>query len=226
MRQLTFELKAPPKPTFDNFITGRNQELLGSLMAMLRGEGKERFIYVWGESGAGKTHLAQSFLSFCEEHKKVCLNFDRLDSVNDLRGDEYVFAENVDGLSAETQIKFFNVYNTIREGSGLVIAFGSVPPHALNLRADVVTRLGWGLVYQVKPLEEVDKIRAMQDFAHDKGFLLAREVISYVLSHYRRDLFSLLSLLEGLDRYSLEVKRKVTVPLVREFLDLLDGRAD
>jgi hypothetical protein len=36
----------------------------------------------------------------------------------------------------------------------------------------------------------------------------------------------LLSLLEGLDRYSLEVKRKVTVPLVREFLDLLDGRAD
>jgi DnaA family protein len=94
------------------------------------------------------------------------------------------------------------------------------------LRADVVTRLGWGLVYQVKPLEEVDKIQAMQDFAHDKGFLLAREVISYVLSHYRRDLFSLLSLLEGLDRYSLEVKRKVTVPLVREFLDLLDGRAD
>jgi DnaA family protein len=226
MRQLTFELKAPPKPTFDNFITGRNQELLGSLMAMLRGEGSERFMYVWGESGAGKTHLAQSFLSFCEKHKKVCLNFDQLDSVTDLRGDEYVFAENIDGLLAETQVKFFNVYNTIREGSGLVVAFGSVPVHALSLRADVVTRLGWGLVYQVKPLEEVDKIRAMQDFAHGKGFSLAREVISYVLSHYRRDLFSLLSLLEGLDRYSLEVKRKVTVPLVREFLDLLDERTE
>jgi DnaA-homolog protein len=43
-------------------------------------------------------------------------------------------------------------------------------------------------------------------------------VVDYLLSRQSRDLTHLVSLLDGLDRYSLETKRPVTVPLARELL--------
>jgi DnaA family protein len=82
----------------------------------------------------------------------------------------------------------------------------------------VVTRLGWGLVFQVHGLSDEEKIEALQSHAAARGFELAPGVANYLLRHWRRDLPSLLAALEALDRYSLETKRPVTVPLLRELL--------
>jgi DnaA family protein len=49
-----------------------------------------------------------------------------------------------------------------------------------------------------------------------------KEVIDFILARYPRDLSSLLALLGGLDRYSLELKRGITIPLIKSFLDLKD----
>ena len=51
-----------------------------------------------------------------------------------------------------------------------------------------------------------------------RGFRLGRDVIDYLLRRHARDLPALIRMLEALDRYSLETKRPVTVPLVRELL--------
>ena len=61
MRQLLLDFTQAPAPTFANFVHGGNAELFHALAAALRGELAERVMYVWGESGAGKTHLARAF---------------------------------------------------------------------------------------------------------------------------------------------------------------------
>src|SRR5688572_18327875 len=61
MRQLLLDLTRAPPPTFENFVHGRNAELFGALQAAARDGLPEPVLYVWGESGAGKTHLLTAF---------------------------------------------------------------------------------------------------------------------------------------------------------------------
>src|ERR1700682_1880657 len=61
MRQLLLDFTQAPAPTFANFVHGGNAELAHALEAAVKGELAERVLYVWGESGAGKTHLLKAF---------------------------------------------------------------------------------------------------------------------------------------------------------------------
>jgi DnaA family protein len=49
-------------------------------------------------------------------------------------------------------------------------------------------------------------------------------VIAYLLRHAPRDMASLIAILDALDRYSLEQKRPVTLPLVRDALESMKDR--
>ena len=59
---------------------------------------------------------------------------------------------------------------------------------------------------------------ALKEHARARGFSLKHEVIDYLLKRQSRDLAGLIGILDALDRYSLENKRTVTIPLVRELL--------
>ena len=94
----------------------------------------------------------------------------------------------------------------------------------MKLREDLVTRLGWGLVYQAHALSDEEKARALTDYAASRGFRLLPEVCDYLLTRAQRDLASLLAMIDALDRYSLETKRPITMPLVRELLYTAEKR--
>jgi DnaA family protein len=104
----------------------------------------------------------------------------------------------------------------------VLIATAKHPPGQLQLREDLRTRLGWGLIYQLHGLSDEEKIAALTLSAEARGLQLSTGVIPYLLTHFRRDMQSLSAMLNALDRYSLETKRAITVPLLRELLELDD----
>ena len=116
-------------------------------------------------------------------------------------------------------------YDLLRERGGALVASGAAPPVQLTLRGDLVTRLGWGLVYRVHVLSDAEKLGALTEHAAARGFPLLPEVGEYLLAHVRRDLPSLLAVLDALDRYSRETKRPVTVPLVRDLVRTAGAQA-
>jgi len=141
------------------------------------------------------------------------MDFSVVDKINCLTID------NVDRLNASTQIDLFNLYNHIRdECQSLMLVSGSVAPSQLKLREDLVTRLGWGLIYQVHELSDDEKIQAMKKHAKRKGFELTQDVCNYLLRHVKRDLPSLIVTLDALDLHSLREKRPITIPMLRELL--------
>ena len=99
-----------------------------------------------------------------------------------------------------------------------MLVSGSVAPSQLKLREDLVTRLGWGLIYQVHELSDDEKIQAMKKHAKRKGFELTQDVCNYLLRHVKRDLPSLIVTLDALDLHSLREKRPITIPMLRELL--------
>jgi DnaA family protein len=67
-------------------------------------------------------------------------------------------------------------------------------------------------------LSDAEKLQALQQAANARGLQLSNDVIPWLLRHFHRDMPSLMSMLEALDVYSLETKRAITLPLVKEML--------
>ena len=88
----------------------------------------------------------------------------------------------------------------------------------LQIREDLKTRLVWGLVFQMHALSDSEKLQALQQAATERGLQISSEVAPWLLKHFHRDMPSLMSLLEALDNYSLETKRAITLPLLKEML--------
>ena len=100
---------------------------------------------------------------------------------------------------------------------------GTLAPVQLVLRDDLRTRLGWGLVYHVQGLSDEEKGKALVQHAYAKGFDLSNEIIQYLLIHGRRDLPSLLAVLDALDTQCLRLKRGPSVPLLKEVMQTGKG---
>ena len=199
MRQLSLDILPPRAAVLDNFVAGANAELLARLRELADGRLAESVVYLWGEPGSGRSHL----LAACGRPGVV-------------------IADDVETLDEEGQIALFNRINEARDTGGTVLAAGNSPPVQLALREDLRSRLGWGLVYQVKPLTDAEKAIYLRAEGERRGMQLTDEVIWYLLSHVRRDMPSLDALVEHLDRHSLEKQRRITLPLVREALTGLE----
>lgn len=226
MKQLALELASPPAPTLDNFVAGENAEVLAAVRALARGDGGERFVYLWGGSGSGRTHLLRAVLHEWREAGRTARLYtrDALPAAAAISATDAIAVDDVEQLPPAAQIELFNIYNALKESSGLLLVAGDVPPARLALRPDLLTRLAWGLVYEVHALSEDDRRAAVQGYALARGFALPAEVADYLLSRAPRDLSSLRALVDTLDRLSLEQKRAITVPLARELLQAAQPR--
>lgn len=198
-RQLALPIQPPPEPSLDNFVPGANGELLARLRDLAAGRCAEAVIYLWGAPGSGRSHLLKA-----SARAGITL------------------ADDVERLDEAAQLALFNAINQARDAGGAVLAAGSAPPAQLALREDLRSRLGWGLVYEVKPLTDAEKAVYLHAEAARRGLRLSDEVVWYLLTHVRRDMPSLGAILELLDRASLEQRRAVTLPLVREALRALE----
>jgi len=226
MQQLLLEVVRASPPTFENFVVGVNQELIRTLTDVTGTQKHERFIYLWGESGCGKSHLLQAAIHALIDRQLPIRYVDcRQISVADFNPDvNQVAVDEVEQLDDANQIRLFNLYNHIREnGTGLFLASGTQPPAQLGLREDLTTRLGWGLVYQVHALTDTQKIEAMQHHATRRGFALSQEICEFLLKYAPRDLSSLIGLIDGLDHYSLQQQRPVTRTLLYQWLRSQQG---
>lgn len=203
MKQLLLDIRPAPTPTLDNFVPGRNAEALHSLRQAATGCGEARFIYLWGPDGSGKSHLLQACAGMARHH-----------------GVNLVTADDVHLTAVDAQIELFNLYNRLRDSGGRLLASGDATPMQLGLRDDLATRLSWGLVYQLHPLSDAEKAQALKNHALERGMHLPDEVMDYCLRHLRRDLPTLMATLDALDEWSLTSKKPVTLPLLRQLLQL------
>ncbi len=219
MKQLLLDLNAHAPPRLESFVTGQNGELLALLARVAAGEVSglgERFLYLWGESGAGKSHLLHALAA---TGPSVYLPGDAAEAAFDYRPDVRLYLlDDVGALTPAAQIAAFNLFNQVREQGGVLVAAGALPPAALTVREDLRTRLGWGLIYQVHGLSDAEKIAALEQAAAARSLALSAGVLPWLMTHFRRDMPSLIALLDALDRYSLETKRPVTLPLLKELL--------
>jgi DnaA family protein len=230
MRQLVLDIAPASLPGLDDFVEGRNGEVLQALRDWANG-GPERFITLWGEAGAGKSHLVSALADFINRRAAsqslpaaACI---RCSTTTRFAEDpvSFLLVDDVDRLSPEGAVSLFHRYNERREGEGRLLVTSPCPPAALNIMPDLTTRLGWGLVLKVHPLNDREKIDALQSRANRMGVNLPNEAAEYILNRWTRDTPSLFSLMDELNRWSLSAHRPaITIPLIRDALASLQHR--
>jgi DnaA family protein len=226
MKQLLLELGAEKPQSLDTFVIGNNDELMQLLRQFERRAVttlNERFVYIWGESGSGKTHLLQA-LSTAPGTRLINpeSHTDEFQYAADTR---LYLIDDCHALPSDLQIAAFNLFNQVREHGAALIGTGPMPPAVLELREDLRTRLGWGLIYQLHGLTDDEKIAALGHAANARGLILPSGVLPYLLTHFRRDMRSLTAMLDALDRYSIETQRPITLPLLRSLLQQEEPKA-
>jgi DnaA family protein len=195
MRQLLLDFTRAPEPTFENFVHGANAELCHALRSAARGDSPEHVFYIWGERGAGKTHLARAFAAATAARARVRV------------------LDDVERLDEPAQAALFNDF--IDRAFDLLLVTAGSAPRDVALRRDLATRLATGVTYRVLALSDEEKGAALAAHARTRGFGLREDVAGYLLTHARRDMGSLMAALDAIDRYSLETGRPVTLPLLK-----------
>lgn len=217
MQQVPLPLVSQGECRFDNFLPGPNALVLGLLTAELPPRAP---VFLWGEAGCGKTHLLQALAAACRQDGLAVASWSAADALpwSFEPGCALLVFDDVHRLSPEQQQAAFALC-VEAQGQGIAWAAAApMPPVDLPLRDDLRTRLGWGQVHALSPLDEEQTRVALGVEAERRGIALTPEVMNYLMSRLSRDLSSLMALLERLDGYSLARGRAVTVPLLRSML--------
>lgn len=213
MHQLILDLLPVSPPTLDNFVAGGNAETVAGLTEWLAGGRLDTSFCLHGESGCGRSHLL------------LASTFDYVDadtnpSLLGVADSDELAVDNIELLNESGQIALFNHFNRLKASGGRLLTATRQPPAHLALREDLRTRLGSGLIYRLQPLSDVEKAEAIGAQARERALKLSPEAINYLLRHAPRDMRTLAMLVVALDQYTLEQKRPVTLPLLRELLNL------
>lgn len=229
MKQLALAIGLASSPTLDNFLPGDNEQVLAQLHQALRG-GATQPTYLWGGAGTGKTHLLRAVAEqLCSQG--ACVGWLDAATTQPQPFDEAwsaVILDDVHAYDARLQAAAFNWFvNATSPAVGAprwLLAAGRLPPADLVLREDLRSRLGWGQVFQLQPLDEAQCRAVLRAQARARGIELGDEVLDYLLVRFTRDLKSLVHLLDALDGFALRTQRAVTIPLVRAMLDDTSSR--
>lgn len=221
-QQLLLDLLLPSPPTLENFVVGSNGAAVQALHELRAG----RAVYLWGPPGSGRSHLVHAMGQ--REHAAYFSAERAATHLHDIVTEDTVpyaliAVDDIDQLTDSGQAAVFALYNRWREVASnnqafaLVLA-GSHAPLTMPVREDLRTRLGWDLVFRLEQLSDENRAQALQTRAQERGLTLSPEVISWMLTHYERDMGRLSALVDALDRYSLERHRAITLPLLKDLL--------
>lgn len=220
MKQIPLPIGFGSQPTFDSFVAGPNAMALAQLRAACKPGAAATPLYLWGEEGAGKTHLLRALAHEVQKQGGRIGWFDASQPLPWLHDDSWslLVFDGCEGYGAPQQHAAFALFVEATAQSTLIAASGRLPPVDLPLRDDLRSRLGWGHVMAVQALSEAESRAALRREADRRGLFLSDDVIDHLLHRYARDLKHLMTQLDRLDEFALVHKRALTVPLLRQML--------
>ena len=227
--QLLLPVSINESHTFDSFVAGEDELLLEQLQQAVASPEFVSF-YIAGAQGSGKTHLLNASCHAAHSQNKtsillpleqmLTMSAQVLDGIENI---DLVCIDNIELIrgNMEWQKAIFNLFNSLMQSNGTLVIAGAETSNNLKLELpDLASRMQWATPYQIHPLSEQDKTVALIHHAHLMGFELSEDVAKFMLSRLPRKMDFLMQALNTLAKQSIEKQRVVTVPFVKEVLEI------
>ncbi len=228
--QLPLSVQLRDDATFANYFSGPNYSLVNMLDLEKCSDEvtPESFFYLYGTSGAGCSHLLQAACHQSDRlgFRSAYLPMDEMVDYSPRILEGYdamdlICLDNIEAIAGDRQWEeaIFNLFNSLRDSGKRLLVAAHCPPRQLPLELpDLVSRLSWGLVFQVMPLSDQDKLMSLRLRAHLRGLDLTEDVARFILNRSPRTMQDLFKVLSCLDGESLRAKRKLSIPFVKEVM--------
>ena len=220
--QLTLSLDTAPATSFASFhVDEHNVMVRDAVRAFVAEKLDDPQIYIWGEEGAGKSHLLSAA---CEQlgaegFRVAYLPGEMANFSGALDGMEMcdlLCIDDLQRLDHASETDLFHCINRCRDTGTRLILAADRTPETLGIRLnDLQTRLSWGLVFQLPVLGENGLQQALRQEIQLRSLQASDDVVAYVMRRFPRRMSALKQVVDRLDEVSLSEQRRITIPLVK-----------
>ena len=232
--QLSLPVSLSDDETFASFLSIDNEFAESYLNAFCHPnlDSQKQLCYLFGATGSGKSHL---LFACCHQAKfnglqTVYLNMLELKSmpseiIAGIASYDLICIDNLHEIQGDAiwERTIFDLINQVLEQSHhpriILSALGS--PLAVDfVLPDLISRLTWGAVFQLATRSDEQLCQVIQFRLEHRGLEASEECIKFLLTRVDRNLRNLMSVVNELDKKSLQAKRKLTIPFIKQALSL------
>lgn len=226
--QIPLDFPLRSQATFDNFITESNGELIARLLNLPK-RPMAQTLWLWGETGVGCSHLLYASCHYLHQYDKSVAYIPSKDW--DQHSDSLLGYQNFDVVAIDNVDVWLNrqlpeedlveLYQVLQNAGGILLLSAVMPPAQYEYALpDLDSRFTAAESYEVLDLSDDGKVEFVQALAKQRGIDLEDGVARFMLSRCSRQLQDLKALLNTLDNQSMALQRKVTIPFLKQILDL------
>ena len=214
---------------FGNFeATPENAELVDAVRRFAA-DATPGSVLVVGDAGSGKSHLLEAASAEASAGGDAVAfapmrewSSQDVDAVRGFGRSGLVCIDDVDAIAgnrAWEEALLALVEEAASWQARVLVSAGAMPPGIAFALADLRSRLSAATSYRLRELDDEGRAKALRRHASGRGIELPDDVVGYVLTRHRRDMPSLVALLDRLDYHSMARQRRLTVPFVRGLID-------
>ncbi|MDC1175231.1 chromosomal replication initiator protein DnaA [Bacteriovoracaceae bacterium] len=235
-----------PNKTFDNFIVGPSNNLAFAATHAVSSspgkEGKYPCLYIYSDSGLGKTHLLHAVANGIKEKDPklvICLISARefmkelINAYKDKKLDQFQkkYSDSIDVLMIDdihelknkqsTQEEFFHIFNELHSrGKQLIFTSDKAPQEINGIEERLITRLQWGLVIDIQKPDLETRIAILKKKANQLDLYLTDEVLVLIASSVKSSIRELEGSLIKLSATADVMNVSIDIEMAKELLKL------
>jgi len=232
--QLPLRLGLARGRRFGDFeVTPGNAELVDAVRRIAT-EGTPERVLIAGDPGTGKTHLLEAACATASADggavvfvpmREWCAQ--GVDAVHGLGRSGLLCIDDIDAVAGDRgweEALLALMEASASAGARALVSARASPARIPFALADLQSRLSAATVYRLRELDDESRARALRRYASGRGMDIPDDVVGYVLTRHRRDMTSLVALLDRLDYHSMAHQRRLTVPFVRDLVEAVEQK--
>jgi chromosomal replication initiator protein len=192
-----------PKYTFDTFVSGSSNRFAHAASLAVAESPARAYnpLFIYGESGLGKTHLLHAIGHYARnlypETRVRYVNSEEFtnDFINSIRDDkagafqrryrnvDFLLIDDIQFLQGKEQTveEFFHTFNTLHNSEKQVVITSDQPPKKLSGFAERLrSRFEWGLLTDVQPPDLETRIAILKKKAAQEGMTTPDDVLELI----------------------------------------------
>ena len=220
--QLVLSLDSAPATTFDSFHVDETLRVVHlGVEAFAEGRLDERQLYLWGERGAGKSHLLVAACHAVREAGYLAAyvpgaNANHGDALDGYEGFELLCIDDLQALERSSERELYRCINRCHEQGTRLLFAADRPIDGLGLAlTDLVSRLTWGPTFHVLPLQGPALLEAVGSEFARRSLACGEDVPLWLVRRFGHDLAAIKRFVRRLDDASLRERKRITVAFAR-----------
>ncbi len=242
IRRIMFDPQLNPNYTFENHIEGECNRLArsaGMAVAVSPGDNAFNPLYIYGDSGLGKTHVVQaighevrqrhpelqvlyvSMNKFQAQFQTAYKNGEITDFIHFYQTIDVLIIDDIQELTGKTgtQNAFFNIFNHLQlAGKQLILTSDKPPVELKDIEQRLLTRFKWGLSAFLSVPDYETKVKIIRAKAQRLGVNIPEDVVAYLADNISANVREIEGALSSLIANASFLGRKITISLAKDIL--------